>query len=112
MNHGISAAVTTEVTHEVTLSAPPERPILVIDGDEQVACQTVTVSVYTDADGRLKQVGTRFVARGHAVNAAGTITRSPRLVQGSNLSRLPAEARTAVLYALGERIIDDRGQVS
>jgi hypothetical protein len=105
----IETSLSTETTHTVTVTAPDGVPFRMESDNIIIAFTEMAVKFHLDGSSRLATVGTSFHAVGRQVREDGTITGISRLVQGTNLRRLPLLVALAAQEELRESVgtIDD-----
>lgn len=99
----IQTSVRTETIHTVTVIAPDGAPFVMGDMGDGMAVESVEVKFFVIGRA-LAPVGTHFVARGRSMRADGTVARSRRVEQGTNLRRLPLMLALAAQEELRESV--------
>jgi hypothetical protein len=88
----------------MVFTAPGDsRIVILLRGETKAAFKQVIVEVIADADGNAEPLKTNFSGGGFALREDGSITGSPRKLDGGNLNRLPSFLREAILAEVERR---------
>lgn len=100
----LSVEIKTAITHTITVTAPEGKPFVHEDSDGYFyEARTYGIEVILDETGALALVGTRWSARRTMTSDRGK--RWPaRLMDGTNLTRVPVEVLAAVHETLRDRV--------